>query len=96
MRGVERAKSAPDEAAGARGRWLTDPSSLARLSPAELPALLSRGQWMHTHLPAHLCCTPVGTHTPPMCPGHGRTRQPRAVLGAPGAAGGLKDRPGIP
>lgn len=66
MRGVKRANSAPDEAAGARGRWLPGPSSPARLSPAELPALLSRGQWMHTHLPAHLCCTPwAPTH--PSC-----------------------------
>lgn len=49
---------------------------------------------MHTHLPAHLCCTPVGTRTPPMCPGHGRTWQRGPALGAPDAASGLKERPG--
>lgn len=57
----------------ARGRGPPARQGLGRdaSSPAagELPALLSRGQWMHTHTPAHLRCAPTATQ-----PGVLRTR----------------------
>lgn len=75
MRGVERAQSASDEAAGAGGRPVPVAGgcpvpAAPQAQPRELPALLSRGQWMHTHLPAHLP-TPPWAPTPAPCPGHG-------------------------
>ena len=63
------------------------PGAQTRLSH---PHSLSRGQRMHTHTPAHpRPPTPVGS-------GHGGTQRQGPALGAPDAAGVLKEEPGHP
>lgn len=74
--GWREANPAPHKAACARGRGqcLAQPRPRTGSAPApraqprvSCPHSLSRGQWMHTHTPAHLCCTSVATH--PCVPG---------------------------